>query len=146
MIEMNDKGSVHIGAQHPFEEAIAGISLGFNESPLTHAGIDEQPKRERQFALSGEVANLLWTTILGQTEIAGFEVGDDPAIFSAHRRKYGDDFDICRKCRALFSLLNVGGRSGVGQAAPVVSRHQVSAILQEFVRTAAERPLLEMPR
>ena len=56
-IEVNDEGLVLVGAHQVVEEAVAGGALLVQHAPLAHAGVHQQPERERKVGLFSEIAD-----------------------------------------------------------------------------------------
>ena len=110
VIEVDDEGHILIFAKHLVEEAIAGVALGFDKPALAHAGIHQQPERERKIALLGEVADGLRPAVLGQGEIVLGQIADDVALLVADGREDVDNFDIGGEGRIGRGRRRAGGR------------------------------------
>src|SRR5664279_4861289 len=62
-IEMDDESLVLVFAHQVFQKGVAGDALLLQDPPLTHAGVHQQAKGEREIGFLGEVANRLRTAV-----------------------------------------------------------------------------------
>src|SRR5664279_6187650 len=56
-IEMDDECLVLVFAHQVLQKGVAGDALLLQDAPLTHAGVHQQAKGEREIGLFGKVAN-----------------------------------------------------------------------------------------
>ena len=105
-IKMDDEGLVLFRTHQVVQEAIAGRALLLQHASLTHAGVNQQTKRERQVRIFGEVTDGLRMAVLLQLEVVLGQVVDDLAVLVAHRGQHVDHLDVGGKRRRFLA----GGR------------------------------------
>ena len=94
-IEVNQEGLVLV-AQQVGEKAAAGVALIRQNAPLAHAGIHQQPQRQRQIGLARKIRDRLRAPVFFQFEIVLTQIPYDLAFLVAHGGEHIHHLDVDR--------------------------------------------------
>ena len=91
---MDDKGLVFLGAQDAIQKPKAGRLLLPENTPLAHAGVDQQAESQGQIRLVRKVLDHLRPAVFEHIEIVFAEHGDNVSLLVADGGEYVHDFYV----------------------------------------------------